>query len=406
MNPESKREFAIDVVRRLREAGHVALWAGGCVRDLLIGTIPDDYDVATDAVPKVVMKLFPRTVPVGISFGVVRVLGPRAAGEIEVATFRSDGEYRDGRRPESVVYGTPREDAVRRDFTINGMFLDPIADEVIDYVGGREDLERGIVRAIGDPRERFTEDKLRLLRAARFTARFGFALDPGTRAAVEEMAPQVTQVAAERIAQELKKMLAHPSRAFGLGLCRDVGLLAAIFPALDRVDGALAHLPDSCPFPVALAAFLRPLGPPAAESTCRDLKLSNDECERVAWILGRLPDISRIEDAPASARKPLLSHPGAGDLLLLARAASLADGEGLAAVEFAERYRTEEPEGPLDPPPLLKGADLIKLGHRPGPRFAEILARLRQAQLDGIANTPEEAAELVRREFPSAPAGG
>lgn len=406
MNPELKREFARDVVATLRRAGHTALWAGGCVRDLLLGVTPDDYDVATDAIPKAVMRLFPRTVPVGVSFGVVRVLGPKGAGEIEVATFRSDGEYRDGRRPETVVFGTPREDAIRRDFTINGMFLDPDTDEVIDYVGGREDLSRGVIRAIGDPRERFNEDKLRLLRAIRFTARFGFALDPATRAAVEEMAPQVCQVAAERIAQELKKMLGNLNRAFGLKLCREVGLLAAIFPDLRLLDPSLDCLPLACPFPVALAALLHPLGAHAAESACRDLRLSNEETERVTWILAHIGRVVRLEDETPCTRKQLLSHPGAGDLLVLARAIAIAGGSGLGAVEFAERYRSEEPEGPLDPPPLLKGSDLIRLGHRPGPRFSGILRRIREAQLNGEVADADAATDLLRREFPRPEADG
>src|SRR5829696_9146494 len=206
---DPRREFATDIVGRLRREGFRALWAGGCVRDLLLGQDPADYDVATDATPEQVMAIFGhRTVPVGVSFGVVRVRHPRG-GEVEVATFRSDGAYVNGRYPESVVFSSPEQDAARRDFTINGMFYDPFAEQVIDYVGGRADLEARILRAIGDPWARFREDKLRLLRAVRFAARFRLTIDPATRAALRAMAGQIVVVAAERIAQELRRMLVH-----------------------------------------------------------------------------------------------------------------------------------------------------------------------------------------------------
>ena len=213
----ARRAFAFEVVDRLQRAGHRALWAGGCVRDLLMDREPSDYDVATDATPDRVMGLFRRTIPVGVSFGVVRVLGPREAGAVEVATFRSDGRYDDGRRPQSVTFGTPEADARRRDFTINGMFLDPVRDEILDLVGGKKDLEARVLRAIGDPIERFAEDKLRLLRAVRFAARLGFELEQSTKAAIASMAGEVRVVSAERIAEELRKMLVHPSRGRGNG---------------------------------------------------------------------------------------------------------------------------------------------------------------------------------------------
>src|SRR5690242_3802729 len=202
----TERDFAIAVVRQLREAGHEALWAGGCVRDELLGLTPQDYDVATSARPDEVRLLFRRTIAVGMSFGVVEVLGPRSpAGplKVQVATFRSDVSYSDGRHPDAVVYSSAREDALRRDFTINGMFFDPLAGQLLDYVGGQEDLRGRVLRAIGDPRSRFTEDKLRMLRAVRFATRFELALDPGTAEAVREMAPQIGVVSAERIAEEL-----------------------------------------------------------------------------------------------------------------------------------------------------------------------------------------------------------
>ena len=232
---DPRYRFAVDVVRRLRKEGHEALWAGGCVRDQLLGKLPKDYDVASTATPDEVIQIFGRrrTVAVGASFGVVMVLGPdKAAGQIEVATFRSDGEYLDGRRPSSVSFCRPEEDAHRRDFTINGMFFDPLEERIIDYVGGLEDLAAGIVRAIGDPVARFTEDKLRMLRAVRFTATFGFALDEATAAAVRQLRQQICQVSEERITQELKRMLSHSSRALSFELLNQTALLAEILPEL------------------------------------------------------------------------------------------------------------------------------------------------------------------------------
>ena len=322
---EDRRAFATEVVSRLRGAGFRALFAGGCVRDLILGREPADFDVATDATPERVMGLFRRTVPVGVSFGVVRVQGPGRAGEVEVATFRSDGAYLDGRRPESVTFGTPELDAARRDFTINGMFLDPLSGEVIDYVGGRADLDAGILRAIGDPAARFAEDRLRLLRAARFAARFGFAIEPATRSALTCMVEGVRMVAAERIAMELRKMLVDPSRAARDGprlrprpdrrdpapAPADEGPLPgqAAQPDGDLWDHTLLvldHLGPEPSFPLAFAALFHDAGKPAThglkagrttfynhehvgakivERSCRGLKLANAERDRVVWLV-------------------------------------------------------------------------------------------------------------------------
>ncbi len=231
-----QREFAIEIVRKLRAAGYEALMAGGCVRDLLLGREPQDYDVATTARPEQVRTLFGhrRTLAVGASFGVIVVLPPRGndAGQVEVATFRTEGPYLDGRRPESVAFCTPEEDAQRRDFTINGMFYDPIETRVLDFVEGEADLAARVIRAIGDPHDRMREDKLRMLRAVRFTATLDFELDEVTAAAVREMADQITVVSAERIAQELRRMLVDAHRRRAVELCDDVGLLAVILPEL------------------------------------------------------------------------------------------------------------------------------------------------------------------------------
>ena len=231
-----QREFAVEVVRQLRAAGHTALFAGGCVRDLLLGRPAKDYDVATTATPDQVRRLFghKRTLPVGASFGVIIVLGPREAGHVEVATFRTEGPYQDGRRPSSVAFCTPEEDARRRDFTINGMFYDPMETRVLDFVGGEADLSSRVVRAIGDPHERVREDKLRMLRAVRFAATLDFALDPTTAEAIREMAGQLIIVSAERIAQELKKMLVDRHRRRAIELSESTELLPIILPELNR----------------------------------------------------------------------------------------------------------------------------------------------------------------------------
>ena len=237
---DRQREFAVDVVRRLQEAGFRALWNGGCVRDFLMGRVPKDYDVATDARPDAVRSLFGhrRTLAVGASFGVIIVLGPKQAGNVEVATFRTEGPYLDGRRPEHVDFASPEEDAQRRDFTINGMFYDPISEQVHDYVGGEKDLAAGVVRAIGRPADRMAEDKLRMLRAVRFAATLDFQLDAATADAVRAMAPEIHVVSAERIAQELKKMLVDPHRRRAIELAHETNLLLEILPELKPVFDA------------------------------------------------------------------------------------------------------------------------------------------------------------------------
>ncbi|MGL4463910.1 MAG: CCA tRNA nucleotidyltransferase, partial [Planctomycetia bacterium] len=297
--PTPASRFAVDVVRRLRAAGFEALWAGGCVRDLLLGLEPKDYDVASSARPSDVAALFRKTVAVGESFGVVRVVGPRPiadgpALEVEVAAFRSDGVYTDGRRPDAVVYSDPREDALRRDFTINGLFLDPETGRIDDYVGGRADLAAGVVRAVGDPVARFTEDKLRLLRAVRFAARFGFALDERSAAAVKAMAGQLRVVSPERILMEARAMLEPPTRLAALDRLVDLGLFAGVFPLLAHLPQdaerwattrrLLADWPTSVPFPLAVAGLLATepdvTAETAAEEIFRDLRAANDERER------------------------------------------------------------------------------------------------------------------------------
>jgi poly(A) polymerase len=402
--PDARTAFAVDVVARLQRVGHRALWAGGCVRDLLLGLVPSDYDVATDATPEQVMRLFLRTVPVGVSFGVVRVLGPRAAGEVEVATFRSDGAYVDGRRPESVTFGTPEVDASRRDFTINGMFLDPMTDQIWDFVGGKADLTNRVLRAIGDPAARFTEDKLRLLRAVRFAARFGMTIEPATRAALMAMADLVKVVAPERIAQELRKMLLHRTRPQALDMARDVGLVRAVLPPLADVEESrwaemlrvLEYLPKGPTFPLAFAALLREIAPVHADSLARDLRLANTERDRATWLIANQHALVAPTSLRPFALKRLLAEPGIDELLDLHRAIALATTGDAAHVDYCDWYRRELPAGPLDPPPLITGADLKAEGLQPGPRFKQLLEDVRVAQLNGEIATREDAIARAR----------
>lgn len=428
---DPRRDFAVDVVRRLQEAGYTALWAGGCVRDLLMGHPPDDYDVATSARPEQVRELFGkrRTLAIGASFGVILVQGPRGqdTGDVEVATFRTEGPYLDGRRPEHVSFATPEEDAQRRDFTINGMFYDPLADQIHDYVGGRDDLERSLVRAIGDARSRFTEDKLRMLRAVRMTARFAFQLEPATADAVRQMAKEILVVSSERIAQELRKMLTHVRRAMAMSLADELALLPVILPELSPIlkspDGAawdrtlrMLDQLEQPRFELALASLLYEVDPAAspsegdvaarmAEAVCRRLRLSNDELERIVWLTrhkGLPPDIRQWK---LSRLKRLMASPGIEDLLRLYRVAAEAGGGDLASAEFCERFLTETPADQINPAEIFTGDDLIALGAKPGAKFKVWLDRIRDAQLEGTILTREQAIEEARLMIVDCPPG-
>lgn len=434
---EQRREFATHVVGRLRQEGFQALWAGGCVRDLLLNLPPADYDVATDARPEQVMAIFRgRTVPVGVSFGVVRVRDNRG-GEVEVATFRSDGAYVDGRHPESVAFSSPREDAERRDFTINGMFYDPQTGQVIDYVGGQADLKAGILRAIGDPWARFREDKLRLLRAIRFAARFRLTIDPATQAALVAMAGQIVVVAVERIAQELRRILVHESRARAVDRMLESGLIAAILPPLVPMKGVFqgkavqpegdlwAHtllvlelLPPEPSFCLAFAALLHDVGKPKtkaihngrlsfhnheqvgrqiADDLCRRLRLSNAERERITWLVEYHQYLGEAKRLREAKLKRILAMPGIDELLDLHRADALASFGESPHVDYCQYYLRAQPMGPINPPPLVTGHDLVRHGLSPGSHFSGILTQIREAQLDRVVNSKREALEWLDR---------
>lgn len=434
-----ERAFATEVVEQLRAAGFEALWAGGCVRDFLLGQEPVDYDVATSATPEQVRELFghQRTLSVGISFGVVVVLPKqrREAQQIEVATFRTDGGYSDGRHPDAVVFSTPEHDAQRRDFTINGMFYDPVERQVIDYVGGQEDLRAGIIRAIGDPAARIAEDKLRMLRAVRFAARFGFEMDAATSAAVAASAPEVSLVSAERIAVELQKTLATPRASWAVEQWSSLGLLVSILPEIDaewsRVGPLARRLLEELreeSWQVKLAALLFaaspaerstvPGGGPAelVASLKRRLKLSNAYGDELRFILENQPILQHAHQRRFSELQPILAHehtPSAVRLLAATVAATLATGldDGLPAagsehlIEPGNQLRQalqavrswlELPPHELDPPPLLVGADLIEAGLPPGPNFKAILEEARARQLDGLLHDSAAALHWLK----------
>lgn len=409
LDPEKQRRFAVSVVRKLREAGFVAYWAGGCVRDQLLGRVPKDYDVATNALPEQVRDLFGhrRTFAVGAAFGVITVNGPRGAGQIEVATFRSDHGYSDGRHPDRVVFSSPEEDALRRDFTINGLFYDPIEEKVIDYVGGVTDLQRRVIRAIGDPHQRFAEDKLRMLRAVRFVAELEFDLDPQTKAAIRELVSQIREVSQERILMELERLFVAPGRVRGMELFRELGFLRIILPELDPATPereavwelnlrVLGRLPDPA-FPVAFAAVARGLAPPEALRTvCRRLRMANQTTERIVWLVTHEADVDDAPQRPWSEIQPILVSPWAEELLALAEARASEEGRtDLAPFRWC-RERLRWPREQLDPPFLVRGDDLKALGLAPGPMYRILLQEVRRAQLDGKLQDREAALEWLK----------
>jgi len=427
---------AARVVRVLKAAGHEAWIAGGAVRDHLLGVEPHDADVATDARPERVAELFPGSRHVGAAFGVMLV--PAGDGMLEVATFRSDGPYLDGRHPSRVSFGTLEDDAKRRDFTVNGLYLDPETDEVRDLVGGRADLAARTLRAIGRAEDRFREDRLRLLRAIRLAAQLDFTIEADTRAAVTGLARLIRDVAAERVRDELLRILTGPRPGVGLHLLHDTGLLAQMLPDVAAMAGVpqppeyhpegdvwthtvllFDHLERPSP-ELALAALLHDVGkPPTLEHAadrirfprharvgadmagriCRQLRLSTDSCERVTELVRhhmRFMDIRRMR---TSTLKRFLRLPGFEEHLALHRADCLSSHRHLENWEFARAKLAEFPAEELRPPRLVDGHALMALGWERGPSLGEELRRLEELQLDGKIRTPEEALEIARRDL-------
>jgi tRNA nucleotidyltransferase/poly(A) polymerase len=409
------REFAVEIVTVLRQQGYQALLAGGCVRDLLLGKTPKDYDVATDAHPEEVLRLFPRrkTLEVGKAFGVIVVVGPRSAGSVEVATFRQDAGYSDGRRPDSVRFCSAEEDALRRDFTINGLFLDPFTEEVLDYVGGKEDLQRRCIRAIGDPHLRFREDKLRILRAVRFATVLGFDLDPQTRAAVYSDRQSVLGVSAERIGGEMRRLLGSERRAIGMQLLYQTGLIEVLLPELSAFgydqtisNRCLAILADAAitEFSTTLAAIqtafhLGPPNIPEDDSLIHRLaarwRLSSAEEKRAQWISRGLPVVRKSSQDIWPALQRLWIEEGADELLALASAFAKFDRDPPEHLAFARRQAALPPEQ-LNPAPVITGDDLLALGLQPSPHFARILTEIRDRQLQGKLVDRQQALDWAR----------
>lgn len=452
------KDFASSIVETLRQRGFQAHLVGGCVRDLLLEREPKDYDVATNARPEQVMEIFPETYAVGAQFGVVLVPAPpgdvasgafadstgHGSGCVEVATFRSDVGYSDGRHPDEVRFSDdPREDVARRDFTINGMLLDPVSGEVIDFVGGRDDLKAGIIRSIGDPERRFAEDKLRMLRAVRFAARFEYSIEPTTFAAMQKLAEDIKVVSRERVRDELTRMLTEGHGRLAFLMLDESGLLGHVLPEISAMKGVeqppefhpegdvfvhtlllLENLPKPCPLTLAWGALLHDVGKPAtfrvapdrirfdnhvevgvkiAEEICGRLKFSNDDAEQILALVENHMRFGHVARMKESTLKKFMRMPRFDEHMALHRADSLSSHRHLTTYEFLQQKRTEIPPEKMRPAPLLTGDDLIAAGHSPGPKFREILNAVEDAQLEGRLNSREEALEFVRREFPSQP---
>ena len=434
---ETAKAGALHIIQTLSDAGHRALLAGGCVRDMAMGKEPKDWDVATDAGPEEVLRLFPRTVPVGEKFGIVVVV--LEDGEYEVARFRRDGRYLDGRHPEEVQFAGAEQDARRRDFTINGMFFDPLEERIIDYVGGRDDIERGLVRAIGDPRRRFGEDYLRLLRAVRFAARLGFEIEGETRRAIEEEAGNIAQISAERIRDELTKILTEGHAAEGMQILLETGLLRQVLPEVVDMDGVpqppqfhpegdvwthvkmLLEALEEPSATLAWGALLHDIGKPPtfevedrirfnkhdmvgakmAEKVCRRLHMSNEDTEKIGTLTAQHMRFRNVKDMRESKLKRFLRQPHFAELLELHRLDCLASHGALDLYEFCREKMEMAESDPqeLKPPRLLSGHDLIAMGFEPGVLFKEILTALEDEQLEGRISNLEEAMAFVRERY-------
>jgi poly(A) polymerase len=441
------KDFAISIVRTLRHAGHQAYLVGGCVRDLVLGREPADYDVTTDATPDEVMRIFPETYAVGAQFGVVLVPLPKDAvskdenDSVEVATFRSDIGYSDGRHPDQVRYSKdPREDVERRDFTINGLLLDPIKNEVLDLVGGRKDLEAGIIRTIGEPERRFAEDKLRMLRAVRFAARFDYTIEPGTFAAIQKMTAQIHQVSRERVRDELTRMLTEGHAHRALLLLDESGLVKEILPEITAMKGVeqppqfhpegdvfvhtlllLDKLPHPCPATLAWGALLHDVGKPPtfrvapdrirfdghvevgvkmAQEILHRLRFSNDDTEQILALVTNHMRFADVQKMKESTFKKFVRMPDFAGHLELHRIDCQASHGDLTSYNFTREKMASMPPESVRPTPLIAGADLIEAGYQPGPRFKEILSAVEDAQLEGQLQTRDQALDLVREQFP------
>jgi poly(A) polymerase len=434
------RKEAIRLQRVLVDAGFTAYFAGGCVRDQLLGLEPKDYDIATNALPHQVVRLFPDAHQVGAHFGVILV---RSAGfHYEIATFRTDGSYADGRRPQTVTFSTPEEDAQRRDFTINGLFYDPIADRIIDFVGGQRDLERGVIRAIGDPDQRFREDYLRLLRAVRFAETMDYEIDPATWAAIRRDAPGLTKISPERIRDEFVRMMRHPHRVIGFDLLVDSGLMETFLPEILTLRGCeqppewhpegdvfihtrlmLSLLAPDASINLILAVLLHDIAKPdtyfvdetgrirfnghdklgaaKADGILRRLRFPNETIEAVVEMVANHMRYMHVQDMRSSTLKRFMARPTFPEELELHRVDCAGSNGFTDNYEFLQAKQSEFSVEPLIPPRLIGGHHLLRLGYPPGPKIGEILTAVQNLQLEGRLATEEEALDWVREHFPA-----
>lgn len=433
---DAARQHALDVATTLRDAGYAVFFVGGCVRDRLLHRSGGDYDLATDARPEQLLRLFPGSGLVGAHFGVVFVRGPESS--LELATFRSDHAYFDGRHPREVAFETdPRADVLRRDFTINALLEDPFTGEITDFVNGRADLEARLIQAIGEPERRFEEDHLRMLRAVRFAARLGFTIEPATFDAIRRLAPRISRVSAERIRDELVRILTEGGARSGFELLDATGLLAQILPEVARMKGVEqppAFHPEgdvwthtlllldnlhNPPVPLALAALLHDVGKPptfriverirfdghveAGVDIARDillrLRFSNDDIEQTIGLIAHHMHWKDVERMKESTLKRFLRLENFDQHLELHRLDCLASDRDLGHYDFVQARRAALPPDQIRPPLLLNGADLIAAGYTPGPLFKQILGAVEDAQLEGNLQSKEEALAFVRKSW-------
>jgi poly(A) polymerase len=437
------RELANSICETLQRRGYQALLVGGCVRDLLLGREPADFDVTTDAAPEQVMEIFPEGIGVGAQFGVLLV--PRDGSKVEVATFRSDVGYSDGRHPDTVVYSqTAQEDVQRRDFTINGLLMRHDNGEILDYVGGQADLQAGIVRAIGEAQRRFNEDKLRMLRAVRFAARLNFAIDVATLAAINELATNITQVSAERIREELTKLLTEGAARRGFELLDETGLLQHVLPEISALHGVeqppqyhpegdvwthtmlmLEGLPAGAPATLVWGVLLHDVGKPvtfrsAAETgdrirfdghvdegvrisgnICRRLRFSNEDTEQILSLVSNHMKFKDAERMRKSTLKRFVRLPRFDEHMALHRLDCLSSNRRLEAYRFVSQFLAATPPEEVRPTRVLTGNDLLRMGYSPGPQFSEILRSVEDAQLEGQIDNLADAESFVRQHFPT-----
>jgi len=438
MKPSPMERAARKIAGRLREEGHIAYFAGGCVRDMVRSFAPKDFDIATDARPEVVQNLFSHTYAVGAHFGVIIVL--EDGFQFEVATFRSDDAYIDGRHPSAVHFSSPEEDARRRDFTINGMFFDPAAEKLIDFVGGRADIDAKLVRAIGDPAQRFAEDRLRMLRAARFASVLDYQIDVHTWDALVANAASINEISAERIREELVRIFLSPKRVRGWDLLDASGLMRAILPEIEVMKGCkqpeqfhpegdvfehtrlmLQFLPEKVSVPLVFSVLFHDvakprtatvdetgrirfsghdrLGAEMTEEIMRRLRFSGAEIEATVEMVRQHMVFKDVPNMRVAKLKRFMARPTFDEELELHRVDCQSSHRMLDNYEFLLRKREEFANEPIIPPPLVRGDDLIALGLKPGPTFGEILEAVETRQLEGSLCTREEALEWIKREY-------